>query len=181
MRMRARAFLGNRGCAAQLWIDLGASLGKRLRDFLQIIFFDNIGRGHFSGGVLVYKSGFCRCRRRHIQSKGLAGTKGHAAKKNDGNGENFSHKARDLSMRSVASASDFFCSFPGPLKLSCLQRETKSKAMDFRPKDGRSRSTKRKKQSQPFADASLRQEAVRFLLACCPQRGAGCRSRESRR
>src|SRR5439155_3593593 len=137
MRMRARAFLGNRGCAAQLWIDLGASLGKRLRDFLPIIFFDNIGRGHFSGGVLVYKSGFCRCRRRHIQSKGLAGTKGHAAKKNDGNGENFSHKERDLSMRSVASASDFFkktiffpCSFLGALKLSCLQRETKSKAME---------------------------------------------------
>ena len=108
MRVCAGALLGNRSSAAQLWVDLGTSLDKRLHDFLRIIFFDNVGRGHLAGGVLVNKSRFHRCRGRHIQSKGWAGTKGHAAKKNDGNGENFSHKERDLSMRSVASASDFF-------------------------------------------------------------------------
>src|SRR4029453_13517137 len=105
MRVCVGAFLGNRGSATQFWVNRGIDFGKRLHNFLRLIFVHDFNRLLFTGSILVGKLRFWRG---HYQRRGRTGKKRNATEADNEKGGDFSHKERVLSVMFAASASDFF-------------------------------------------------------------------------
>src|SRR5437867_1451806 len=103
--MGMRAFLGNGSSTTQLGINLGIDLGKRLHNFLRLIFVHDLNRLFFAGSILVTKLRFwCR----HDQRLSRTWIKRDATEADNEKGGYFSHKERVISIILAASASDFF-------------------------------------------------------------------------